>query len=970
MLWISLRILILRGYISGDRRLVTDLGLELDENPKIRQNASDMNKVLTKIFGDPNVKILKILKADVAKVNKLELEYEKLSDDELRAKTAEFKSRLEAGATLEEIQYEAFAVVRESAKRTIKQRHYDVQIIGGMAMHRGMIAEMRTGEGKTLTSTCAIYLNALEGKGAHVITVNDYLAKRDTVWMGQIFHFLGLSVGCIQQEGGYLYDEGFTADVQEEELDEERDTTGSFKVQMDFLRPAERNEAYDADVTYGTNNQFGFDYLRDNMAMDLKRKVQRDLHYAIIDEVDSILIDEARTPLIISAPAEESADLYYKFSHIVLGLKENVDYNLDEKLRVATFTEAGFKNVEQRLGVENLYAEGLQMIHHAEQALKAYALFKKDKHYVVADGEVKIVDEFTGRILEGRRYSEGLHQAIEAKEGVEIKKESRTLATITFQNYFRMYKKLAGMTGTAETEAEEFAKIYGLDVAVIPTNNPIERKDSIDKIFKTEKGKFLAVVEEVKRLRETGQPVLIGTASIEKNELLDQLLTQAGVPHAALNAKNHEGEAQVIAQAGKKSSVTLATNMAGRGVDIILGGNPSTKEEQEMIKEFGGLHVLGTERHESRRIDNQLRGRAGRQGDPGSTQFFVSLEDDLMRIFASDRVKKMMDTFQIDEKTPIESKIITRSIEKAQERVEGQHFDTRKHVLEYDDVLNRHRMHVYNWRDRVLEHAQGSEDAILEMIEEEVERIVYFHTEPKTKVEVPDQFKDESTSTAQKEKEADWDPNEIVESLVTILPVDKSFTELVASEFSVREKDQQVLAGRRTKVIEGFMKLAKARLDELKENIEEEEKYHRLLCNLMLRANDNLWVQHLDTMTYLRRSIGLQSYGQRDPLVEYKREAFGMFQDFQAEVAREVVYNIFKVLEQSLAVEKMIQAAPSILEKAGLTFSGAQKTMVKKSVEALLKGAAQSAKRKMPKVGRNDACPCGSGKKYKKCHGV
>ncbi len=932
-----------------------------------------MNKVLTKIFGDPNVKILKKLKSDTEKVNALEESISKLSDDELKAKTAEFKSKLEAGAKLEDIQYEAFAVVRAAAQRTIKQRHYDVQIIGGMALHRGMIAEMRTGEGKTLTSTCSIYLNALEGKGAHVITVNDYLAKRDTVWMGQIFHFLGLSIGCIQQESGYLYDEGFTADAQEEEeLDEERDATGSFKVQMDYLRPAERSDAYNADVTYGTNNQFGFDYLRDNMAMDLKQKVQRDLHYAIIDEVDSILIDEARTPLIISAPAEESADLYYRFSHIVLGLKENLDYNLDEKLRVATFTEAGFKKVEERLGIENLYAEGLQMIHHAEQALKAYVLFKKDKHYVVADGEVKIVDEFTGRILEGRRYSEGLHQAIEAKEGVDIKKESRTLATITFQNYFRMYRKLAGMTGTAETEAEEFAKIYNLDVAVVPTNREIRRKDSVDKIFKTEKGKFLAVVEEIKRLRETGQPVLVGTASIEKNELLDQLLTKAGVPHAALNAKNHEGEAQIIAQAGKKSAVTLATNMAGRGVDIILGGNPCTKEEQSSIKDFGGLHVLGTERHESRRIDNQLRGRSGRQGDPGSTQFFVSLEDDLMRIFASDRVKKMMDTFQIDETTPIESKMITRSIEKAQERVEGQHFDTRKHVLEYDDVLNRHRMHVYNWRDRVLEHAQGSEDAILEMIEDEVERVVYFHTEPKTKADVPDQFKD---AKQDEKKQGDWDPKEIVESLVTILPVDGKFEELVRTEFATREKDQLVLAGKRTKVIEAFMMLAKARLNELKEQIEEEEKYHRLLCNMMLRANDNLWVQHLDTMTYLRRSIGLQGYGQRDPLVEYKREAFGMFQDFQAEVAREVVYNIFKVLEQSLAVEKMIQAAPSILEKAGLVFSGAQKTMVKKTVESLLKGAAKSAKRKFPKVGRNDACPCGAvkpdgkPKKYKNCHG-
>ncbi|MBU4315392.1 preprotein translocase subunit SecA [Patescibacteria group bacterium] len=929
-----------------------------------------MNKVLTKIFGDPNVKILKILKSDAQKVNQFEDEISKLTDDQLKDKTQEFKKRLESGATLDEIGHEAFAVVRESAKRTLGQRHYDVQIMGGMALHRGMIAEMRTGEGKTLTSTSAIYLNALEGKGVHVVTVNDYLAKRDMVWMGQIFYKLGLMVGCIQQEGGYLYDEDFKAQTEEEKAleDQERDTTGSFKVQMDFLRPAQRADAYTADITYGTNNQFGFDYLRDNMAMDLKQKVQRPLNYAIVDEVDSILIDEARTPLIISAPAEESADLYYKFAQIVLGLQENVDYNLDEKLRVATFLEEGMKKIEQRLGIDNLYGGGLELVHHAEQALKAHALFRKDKDYVVMDGEVKIVDEFTGRILEGRRYSEGLHQAIEAKEGVQIKNESRTLATITFQNYFRMYKKLAGMTGTAETEAEEFSKIYNLDVAVIPTNKPIDRKDLVDKIFKTEKGKFLAVVEEVKRLREIGQPILIGTASIEKNELLDELLMKSGVPHETLNAKNHEREAQIIAQAGKKGSVTLATNMAGRGVDIILGGNPSTKDDQNNVKELGGLHVIGTERHDARRIDNQLRGRSGRQGDPGSTQFFVSLEDDLMRIFASDRVRKMMDTFNIDEKTPIESKMISKSIEKAQERVEGHHFDTRKHVLEYDDVLNRHRMHVYNWRDRVLENAKGSEEAILEMIEEEVERVIFFHTEPKSKVEIPDQFKDESSQ--QKGKEANWDPKEIIESLTTILPVTPDFVQIVNGEFKEREKDQQLLAQKRTIVIEAFMAVASDKVKMLKDHIASEEKFHKLLCNVMLRANDNLWVAHLDTMSYLRRSVGLQGYGQRDPLVEYKREAFGLFQEFQADVAREVVYNIFKVIEQSVAVEQIIAGAPSLFEKAGLTFSGAQKTMVKKAAEALLKGVAQSAVRAIPKVGRNEECPCGSGKKYKKCHGA
>jgi preprotein translocase subunit SecA len=929
-----------------------------------------MNKILTKIFGDPNVKILKTLDSDATAVNIFEESIAKLTNDELKAKTLEFKKKLESGKTLDDIKHEAFAVVREISKRTLGQRHYDVQIMGGMALHRGMIAEMRTGEGKTLTSTTAIYLNALEGKGVHVVTVNDYLAKRDTVWMGQIFHALGLEIGCIQQEGGYLYDNEFKAVSEEikDETDKERDTTGSFKVQMDYLRPADRKSAYLADITYGTNNQFGFDYLRDNMAMDLKQKVQRSLHYAIVDEVDSILIDEARTPLIISAPAEESADLYYRFSMIVDGLAENIDYNLDEKLRVATFTEEGMRKIEQRLGIENLYGGGLELIHHAEQALKAHALFRKDRDYVVVDGEVKIVDEFTGRILEGRRYSEGLHQAIEAKEGVEIKNESRTLATITFQNYFRMYKKLAGMTGTAFTEAEEFSNIYNLDVAVIPTNKPVVRKDMTDKIFKSEKGKFLAVVQEVKRLRETGQPVLIGTASIEKNELLDELLTKSGIPHETLNAKNHEREAQIIAQAGRVGAVTLATNMAGRGVDIILGGNPIIKEEQENVKEIGGLHVIGTERHDARRIDNQLRGRSGRQGDPGSTQFFVSLQDDLMRIFASERVRRMMDTFKIDETTPIESKMITRSIEKAQERVEGHHFDARKHVLEYDDVLNRHRMHVYSWRDRVLENAKGSQEAILEMIEDEVERVVFFHTEPRNKVEVPEQFRGDDNN--QKEKESDWDPKEIIESLITILPITDKLSEIVRTEFSVRVKDQQLLAQKRTIVIEAFMEIANDRLDAIREQIANDDKFHKLLCNVMLRANDNLWVQHLDTMTYLRRSVGLQGYGQRDPLVEYKREAFGIFQAFQEDIAREVVYNIFKVMEQSVAVEKIIAQAPSLFEKAGLTFSGAQKTMVRKAAEALLKGAAQNARRSMPKVGRNDECPCGSGKKYKKCHGA
>ncbi len=819
--------------------------------------------------------------------------------------------------------------------------------------------------------------------------------------MGQIFAFLGLTIGCIQQEGGYLYDESFKADEQD---DEERDKTGSFIVQMDFLRPAERKEAYDADITYGTNNQFGFDYLRDNMATTTERQVQRELNYAIIDEVDSILIDEARTPLIISAPAEESAELYYKFAGIVKDLKVDEDYNLDEKLRAATFTEGGLGKVEKRLGVDNLYAEGLSLIHHAEQALKAHAIFKKDKDYVVVEGQVKIVDEFTGRILEGRRYSQGLHQAIEAKEGTEIKRESKTLATITFQNYFRMYNKLAGMTGTAETEAEEFYQIYGLDVVVVPTNKPIARIDHTDRIYKTEKGKFLSVIDEVKKIHATGQPILIGTASIEKNELVDTLLTQAGIPHEMLNAKNHEREAGIIAQAGRKGAVTVATNMAGRGVDVILGGNPSSKEEQEEIKALGGLYVIGTERHESRRIDNQLRGRAGRQGDPGTTRFFVSLEDDLMRIFASDRVKAMMDTFKIDETIPIESKIITKSIEKAQERVEGHHFDTRKHVLQYDDVLNRHREAIYSQRTKLLLEEDEPVKNVRNMVEHEVERVVLFHTSEHVAADVPKQFTQASPNPsisgggpsrvsppAMGEPEGasgDWDPKEIVESLSTIVPLPERIAKRVRETFATVSKDQEVLATQRTEVIEDFMQVVDKRIDSLKEKVEDDDKLAKTLRTMMLRASDNLWVEHLETMRYLRRSIGLRGYGQRDPLVEYKKEAFEIFNQLQDSIEREVVYNVFKVSEQMIATQAFMAAAPSILEKAGIVFSGAQKTMAKKAAMAIAKARANGAAASSPlskggqrgvgetvknaaeKVGRNEPCPCGSGKKFKKCHGA
>ncbi len=942
---------------------------KLEKIADFRHNASIMTKFLHLIFGDPTKKVLAELSELAAGVNALEDSIISLSDAELKAKTLEFQERLKNGQTLDDIAPEAFAVVREAAKRTLKQRHFDVQLMGGFVLHQGKIAEMRTGEGKTLTSTLAIYLNALEGKGVHVVTVNDYLAKRDAVWMGQVYHFLGLSVGCIQQENGYLYDEEFKAEPAE---DEERDETGSFKVQMDFLRPANRKAAYDADITYGTNNQFGFDYLRDNMATQADQMVQRELNFAIVDEIDSILIDEARTPLIISAPAEESADLYYKFAAIVKDLKENVDYNIDEKMRVATFSDEGINKIEKKLGVDNLYTSGgLQLVHHAEQALKAEAVFHKDKDYVVQDGEVKIVDEFTGRIMEGRRYSEGTHQAIEAKEGVEIKRESRTLATITFQNYFRMYKKLSGMTGTAATEAEEFMKIYDLDVVEIPTNKPIARVDLPDRIYKNERGKWLSIVDEVKALQEKGQPVLIGTVSIEKNEFLSELLTAAGVKHEVLNAKNHEGEAQIVAQAGRSGSVTVATNMAGRGVDIVLGGNPTTKESQEAVKNFGGLHVIGTDRHESRRIDNQLRGRSGRQGDPGSTQFYVSTEDDLMRIFGSERVQKMMETLKLDEKTPIESKMITNALEKAQQRVEGRNFDTRKHVLEYDDVLNKHRTAIYDRRRAILLNDQfNAQEEITSMVEAEVERVILFHTSDDHQ-EVPNEFKE-------KKEKTDWDPKEIVETLRTIMPISSELEQIVRETFTTVSKDKERLAIQRTTVIEAFMAVFKDRLAQLNEAFEDKERLRKLERIILLRTIDNAWISHLDTMTYLRRSIGLQGYGQRDPLVEYKREAYDLFNLLQLNIEKEVVYNVMKILEQSAAAQQAIAMAPSIIERAKLHYSGAKKTMDKAEAVAEAKEAGKSRQAAatliknatFDNVGRNDLCPCGSGKKFKKCHGA
>ncbi len=773
---------------------------------------------------------------------------------ESRQEIQDIKKRLVEGATLDDVLPETFALVREAGKRTLNQRHFDCQLIGGTALHQGKIAEMRTGEGKTLTATLPLVLNALSGKGCHLVTVNDYLSRRDAVWMGQIYNFLGLTVGCINHEQSFVYDPTFK---KAEEEDKTRDELGGFLVMEDFLKPCSRKEAYDCDITYGTNNEFGFDYLKDNMVYDLKQRMQRGFNYAIVDEVDSILIDEARTPLIISAPDEEGSKWYTEFSKIIPRLKAIEDYEVDEKLRAATLTEKGIDKIEGILNVGNIYDErGIKYLHHMEQALKAEILFKKDKDYVVKNGEIIIVDEFTGRMMPGRRWSGGLHQAIEAKEGVRIMPESITLASITFQNYFRMYKKLAGMTGTAETSAEEFDKVYHLDVVVIPTNREIVRKDLGDKVYKTEEAKFKAVAEEVKEKYKTGQPVLVGTTSIEKNEYLDKLLSREGIPHKVLNAKHHEEEGEIIAQAGRKDAVTIATNMAGRGVDIYLGGKPSTPEENEEVKKLGGLHVIGTERHEARRIDNQLRGRAGRQGDPGTTQFFVSLDDDVIRIFGGDRIKGLMERFNIPEDTPIENGMITRSIESAQGKIEGFNFDARKHILDYDDVLNKQRETIYSKRVEVLEKAEKGElkEVVLPLLE-------------KYNYSLEDYEK--------KEKEVGTDNMRQIEKVAA------------------------------------------------------------------LRVIDNLWIEHLENMESLKDSVRLRAYGQRDPLVEYKKEGHKMFRELLDNYERMLIESIMRA---SVRVENTPNQMQVASEDRG---NSAPKS----------------------EIGRNDPCPCGSGKKYKHCCG-
>lgn len=833
--------------------------------------------VLKKIFGDASSKAIKSYQPRVEAINALEKTYEALDDAALGAKTAEFKQRLLDGETLDDILVESFAVVREAAKRTLGQRHYDVQLIGGMTLHNGNIAEMKTGEGKTLVATLPAYLNALSGKGVHVVTVNDYLSRRDAVWMGQVFAFLGLSVGVINsQNQSFLYN----PDEQGSAEDEVRDEDGSFKVVYEYLTPCSKREAYRADITYGTNNEFGFDYLRDNTAYTPEQLNQRaddegGYHFAIVDEIDSILIDEARTPLIIAMPKNEADSLYEQFNGIAARLKRDEHFTVDEKLNAVELTDEGIEAAERALGVDNIYTDkGIKYVHHLETAIKAHALYERDKEYVVHNGEVVIVDENTGRMQPGRRWSQGLHQAIEAKEGVEVQQESRTAASVTYQNYFRMYDTLAGMTGTAESSSEEFYKVYGLETIVIPTHRPIARLDRNDLIFQNEHGKFVAIARTVKGLHEKGQPVLVGTVAVEDNERLSDFLRKEGIPHEMLNAKNHEREGEIIADAGKRGAVTIATNMAGRGVDIKLGGTHASSEEYAHIKELGGLFVLGTERHDARRIDDQLRGRAGRQGDPGTTQFFVSLDDKLMRVFATDTVRALMARLDMPEDEPIENRIITRSLESAQRKIEGLNFDSRKHVLEYDDVLNTQRQSTYAKRRMLL------------------------------------------------------------------LGDSASIEEVLAEYVDDQENVQAAIESKRAEL--------------------GDEQFIAIVRRLMLQTIDLFWIDHLETMDYLRSSVRLRAYGQRDPLVEYRKEGRRLFQAMENAVHERVLELIPRVQvrafeEDEAALKRQRDAMRAVAAEGGTNASVAatkQQPIEKTEDET---------------IGRNDPCPCGSGKKYKKC---
>ena len=894
-----------------------------------------INQVLTKIFGSQHERDVKKMLPTVAAINEMEPEIKALSDEELRAKTAELRQQLAGGATLDDLLVPAFAVAREAAWRTLGMRPYDVQLMGGIILHRGRISEMKTGEGKTLVATLPVYLNALEGKGVHVVTVNDYLAKRDSDWMGRVYRFLGMSVGVIQHD----------------------------------MPDADRKAAYGSDITYGTNNEFGFDYLRDNMKFELESMVQRGHHYAIVDEVDSILIDEARTPLIISGPSEESIDKYYKIDRIIPRLHKGEeidegdgqksttgDFLVDEKGHSVSLTDDGVEKVEQLLGIRNLYdPENMDDLHGVNQALRAHHLYQRDVEYLIKDGKVVIVDEFTGRMMPGRRWSDGLHQAVEAKEGVKIERENQTLATITFQNYFRMYKKLAGMTGTADTEAAEFGQIYNLDVTVIPTNRDMIREDRADLVFRSAEEKWRAVVQEIRECHEKGQPVLVGTVSIEKSEMVSKMLNKPPrVPHVVLNAKFHEREAAIVAQAGRLGSVTIATNMAGRGTDIILGGNPeglaraeadpeteaeefqqaferyqvTCAEEREKVLAAGGLHILGTERHESRRIDNQLRGRSGRQGDPGSSRFYLSLEDDLMRIFGSDRIQGLMGKLGMEEDEPIEHKWVTGAIERAQKQVEGRNFETRKHLLEYDDVMNKQREAIYKLRRDVLEGSEGRE-YVLKIAADVVDSLLETHA-------------------GEKLDPQDWD-------LPGLRTQFLSYFNINAGELRLEELGIDELRETLWKVVDQAYVEKEAR-----HSGDAVRNFERAI---MLHAVDVAWKEHLLALDHLKEGIGLRGYGQRDPLNEYKRESFELFEAMKERIEDDIIQKLFRyepMTEEQMLEQRRRQqrvAPPRIELSAPPKVEGGQQRQ-------------QPSASKDVKVGRNDPCPCGSGKKYKKCHGA
>jgi preprotein translocase subunit SecA len=879
-----------------------------------------LDAVLRQIIGSKNDRELRKLTPRVQAINALEPALQNLSDAELAGKTVEFRRRLEAGAALDDLLHEAFAVVREGGRRALGMRHFDVQLIGGMVLHHGKIAEMKTGEGKTLVATLPVYLNSLPGRGVHVVTVNDYLARRDAEWMGRLYRFLGLSVGVIQHD----------------------------------LDDAQRQQAYGADVTYGTNNEFGFDYLRDNMKYSLDAFVQRGHVFAIVDEVDSILIDEARTPLIISGPSDESVNKYYEVDRIIPRLGREEDFKVDEKARTVSLTESGVEKVEKLLGVPNLYdPEAMEVNHCVQQALKAHVLFKRDVDYMVKEGQVVIVDEFTGRLMPGRRWSDGLHQAVEAKEKVKIEKENQTLATITFQNYFRMYEKLAGMTGTADTEAVEFDKIYKLEVMVVPTNRPLIRNENPDVVYRTEEEKTRAVIEEIVELHEKGQPVLVGTVSIEKSEHLAGFLKKKGVPHVVLNAKYHEREAEIVAQAGRLGAVTIATNMAGRGTDILLGGNPEylarkavaaaafetpqaaeaaysgafadargrCAEEHDKVVALGGLHILGTERHEARRIDNQLRGRAGRQGDPGSSRFYLSLEDDLLRIFGSDRLKGIMQKLGMEEDVPIVHGMVTRSIERAQKQVEARNFDIRKHLLEYDDVMNKQRVEIYRLRRELLE-GKGQGEYLIQKMEEILDWILETHA--------PEEAEPE-----------DWSVPEISTQMMRLFGIDPAREGIEFGKVS-RPELRELLG----KLVQDRYAAKEAALGP-----EIMRQHERLV---MLNVIDTQWKDHLLTMDHLKEGIGLRGYGQRDPLTEYKRESFEMFSAMKERIEDDIVRFLFLMDPVVKKEEDQMRRR----QERDLVFT------------APAKEAPEPARRAAGKVGRNDPCPCGSGKKYKKCHGA